>query len=114
MSKSKTFEILKQSGVLNALRYVADKKAHKGGIYALLQKLLMLLTLYCLDKPRAYEIYRALRRYNICVADFSFLSYFAKEYDNVKQWLESKEFKKTYILPPPHYILILRCLILKK
>ncbi|WP_297570472.1 DUF2972 domain-containing protein [uncultured Helicobacter sp.] len=101
MGKSKTFEILKQSGVLNALRYVADKKAHKGGIYALLQKALMLLTLYCLDKPRAYEIYRALRRYNICVADFSFLSYFAKEYDNVKSWLESKEFKETYILPPP-------------
>ncbi|WP_297813814.1 hypothetical protein [uncultured Helicobacter sp.] len=104
MGKSKTFEILKQSGVLNALRYVADKKAHKGRIYALLQKLLMLLTLYCLDKPRAYEIYRALRRYNICVADFSFLSYFAKEYDNVKQWLESKEFKETYILPPPPII----------
>ncbi|WP_300766158.1 hypothetical protein [Helicobacter sp. UBA3407] len=104
MSKSKTLAILKQSGVLNALRYVADKKAHKGRIYALLQKLLMLLTLYHLDKPRAYEIYRALRRYNICVADFSFLSYFAKEYDNVKQWLDTKEFKEIYILPPPPII----------
>ena len=111
MGKSKTFEILKQSGVLNTLRYVADKKAHKGGIYALLQKLLMLFSFYRLGKSRAYEIYQTLRGYNICIADCSFLSYFAKEYDNIKAWMESKEFKDTYIMPP-HYIL--RCLILKR
>lgn len=100
MGKSKTFEILKQSGLWSALGYVADKKAHKGGIYALLQKLLMLLALYRFDKPRAYEIYKTLRGYNICVADFSFLSYFAKEYDNINIWLTSQLFLEKYANHP--------------
>ena len=100
MSKSKTFEILKQGGLWSALGYVADKKTHKGGIYALLQKTLMLLALYRFDKPRAYEIYKTLRGYNICIADFSFLSYFAKEYDNIKLWSTSQLFLEKYANHP--------------
>ncbi len=100
MGKSKTFEILKQGGVWGALEHIIDKKAHKGGIYALLQRLMMAQILRKLDSAHSNEMILFCKKHHIYTTNPTFLKYFAKEYDNIKLWLASQSFLEKYANHP--------------
>lgn len=96
----KTMQILKQEGLKNALEYVVDKKAHKGGIYALLQRLMMAQILRRLDAARSKEMILFCKKHHIYNASNAFLEYFVKEYNNIKLWLTSDTFREKYANHP--------------
>ncbi|WP_416860547.1 DUF2972 domain-containing protein [Helicobacter ganmani] len=100
MGKSKTFEILKQNGIWGALEHIIDKKAHKGGIYALLQRLMMAQILRKLDSAHSNEMILFCKKHHIYTTNPTFLKYFAKEYDNIKLWLASQSFLEKYANHP--------------
>lgn len=115
MRKSKTMKIIKRRGYKYAFIYQIRKKHKKIMNKIRVTHWYKSLKMFYFLKKRNYGLrfYLFLRKYNILIENISSVDFIIKEFNNIKAWLESKEFKETYcIMPPPHYIL--RCLTLKR
>ena len=86
---------------LKRKREKIGKKYKRSKIYRVSQYFNIFLFFCKLDLVRSIEMTWLFKKYHIYNANNDFLQYFAKEYDNIKAWIESKELKNTYIMPPP-------------
>ena len=86
---------------LKRKREKIGKKYKRSKIYRALRYFKIFLFFYKLDLVRSIAMTWLFKKYHIYNTNNDFLQYFAKEYDNIKAWIESKEFKDTYIMPPP-------------
>lgn len=115
MRKSKTMKIIKRRGYKHAFIYQIRKKHKKIMNKIRVTHWYKSLKMFYFLKKRNYGLrfYLFLRKYNILIENISSVDFIIKEFNNIKAWLESKEFKETIVLCPPPNIILL-CLIPKR
>ncbi|TLD79762.1 hypothetical protein LS68_009545, partial [Helicobacter sp. MIT 05-5293] len=98
---SKGSEIHKRFGLKFAVTYRVRKIKKK---YArilesrpFVQSIQMLYLIFTLKDSKKFEIYLLLRKYHCLIINSKHLEFIALYYQEILQWLESDEFKQTYL-----------------
>lgn len=100
--KSKTIRIYKRAGLKISIAHNIRKhiKKTKNKFIGILDiKIFKISIMFCffLKIPSKFKIYKILRKYDIIITNPKSLNFVVTYYEQILQWLNSKEFKEQYI-----------------